>query len=234
MTRDRAWILLPSGSRLNLFEPDPQAWTDGDLAIGLSRTYRWAGYSKWALPLSVAQHSLTVLAIRQLTPGAPLTSQDGRRELLHDATEALLGGWDPITPLKPYLGEGCRALVTRMQQAVDERYDLPPWEAEDYRQHKLADRLAAASEAFHVAGWSREAMREDLGTDLAPLTIDPLETPSAMASGMRPWEPWPARLAEQRFMQELEWLRDAPVPQSPLPPAVGSLAAESYATTGVS
>ena len=45
MKPDRAWVLLPSGRRLNLVEPDPWAWTDRDLAIGLSRTYRWAGYS---------------------------------------------------------------------------------------------------------------------------------------------------------------------------------------------
>ena len=42
---DRAWILLPSGKQLDLLAPDPWAWTDDDLAIGLSRTYRWAGYS---------------------------------------------------------------------------------------------------------------------------------------------------------------------------------------------
>ena len=59
----RAWILLPSGGRLNLLAPDPTSWTDSDLAIGLSRTYRWGGYSAWDLPLSVAQHSLTVLAL---------------------------------------------------------------------------------------------------------------------------------------------------------------------------
>jgi len=59
----RAWVLLPSGRRLNLLEPDPWAWTDRDLAIGVSRTYRWAGYSTWDLPLSVAQHSLTVLTL---------------------------------------------------------------------------------------------------------------------------------------------------------------------------
>ena len=41
MTPDRAWILLPSGRRLDLLSPDPWAWTDRDLAIGLSRTYRW-------------------------------------------------------------------------------------------------------------------------------------------------------------------------------------------------
>ena len=234
MTRDRAWILLPSGSRLNLFEPDPFVWTDRDLAIGLSRTYRWAGYSKWDLPLSVAQHSLSVLAIRQQLSGHPLTGQDCRRELLHDATEALLGRWDPITPLKPHLGDGYRALVVRMQRAVDKRYDLPPWESEDYRQHKLADHLAAASEAFHVAGWSREAMCEDLEIDLAPLTDDPLDTEGAMPSDMRPWEPWPARLAEQRFMHALALLRGASDTRSLLSSPVASLAADGHAAMGVS
>ena len=65
MMSDRAWILLPSGKQLDLLAPDPWAWTDDDLAIGLSRTYRWAGYSAWDLPLSVAQHSLAVLALRR-------------------------------------------------------------------------------------------------------------------------------------------------------------------------
>ena len=60
---ERAWILLPSGKQLDLLDPDsdPCAWTEDDLAIGLSRTYRWAGYSAWDLPLSAAQHSLAVL-----------------------------------------------------------------------------------------------------------------------------------------------------------------------------
>ena len=42
----RAWILLPSGRRLDLLAPDPASWTDEDLAIGLSRTYRWGGDRK--------------------------------------------------------------------------------------------------------------------------------------------------------------------------------------------
>jgi hypothetical protein len=45
MNAHRAWVLLPSGRRLDLLNPDPWAWTDDDLATGLSRTYRWAGYS---------------------------------------------------------------------------------------------------------------------------------------------------------------------------------------------
>jgi hypothetical protein len=123
---ERARILLPSGKQLDLLDPNPWAWTDDDLAIGLSRTYRWAGYSAWDLPLSVAQHSLAVLALRRsLFADRPLPVAEARRELLHDTTEAPMGGWDPITPLKPHLGPDFLALVVRQQAAVDHRCDLP-------------------------------------------------------------------------------------------------------------
>ncbi len=203
MKPDRAWVLLPSRQRLNLIAPDPWAWTDEDLAIGLSRTYRWAGYSAWDLPLSVAQHSLTVLMLRKAGSRQDLTVAEQRRELLHDATEALLGGWDPITPLKPHLGKGYLGLVARLQAAIDARYALPAWDDDAYRHHKHADQLAAASEAFHVTGWSREAMRVDLEIDVAPLDHDPL----APESGFRPWEPWPPKHAAARFLAELRALQ---------------------------
>ncbi len=200
---ERAWILLPSGKQLDLLDPDPWAWTDDDLAIGLSRTYRWAGYSAWDLPLSVAQHSLAVLALRgSCFAERPLTDPEARRELLHDATEALMGGWDPITPLKPHLGPGFSALVARLQAAVDHRYDLPAWTSTDYVLHKQADRLAAANEAYHVVGWSRAAMREQLGIELAPLDNDPLDLPP----DQRAWEPWPPKLAQVSFLRELQAL----------------------------
>ncbi|GAB0117916.1 HD domain-containing protein [Acidisoma sp. 7E03] len=195
----RAWVLLPSGKRLNLLAPDPDAWTDRDLAIGLSRTFRWAGYSAWNHPLSVAQHSLTVLALRETAAERPLTPAEARRELLHDATEALLGGFDPITPLKPHLGEGYRHLVTLHQAAVAQRYGLPDWDAESYRAHKAADHLAAASEALHCVGWSRAAIRDDLEIRTEPLAADPL----APAGDFAPWEPWPAPYAAERFLAML-------------------------------
>ena len=164
-----------------------------------------AGYSAWDLPLSVAQHSLTVLAIRQGSPGLGLTPPEALRELLHDAEEALLGGWDPITPLKRHLGPGFDALVRRLQAAVDTRYRLPAWTPASHASHKHADRLAAASEAFHVAGWSREAMRESLGITLEPLAEDPLPVPE----GMRPWQPWPPNLAAHLFLTRMNELQAA-------------------------
>ncbi|HEY5299912.1 MAG TPA: hypothetical protein VIJ55_04480, partial [Acetobacteraceae bacterium] len=94
--------------RLDLLSPDPWAWTGDDLATGLSRTYCWGGYSAWDLPLSVAQHSLTVLALCPAAPGPGLTDAKALRELLHDAVEALLGGWDPITPSSRIWGTASR------------------------------------------------------------------------------------------------------------------------------
>ena len=145
----RAFVLLKSRRRLDLLNPDPHAWTDDDLAAGLSRTMRWGGASRWEHPLSVAQHSLTVLTIREadgaLTPGEAL------RELLHDATEFMLG-WDCITPLKAQLGEPFRALDARLQSAIDTRYRLPEWTPEAYAIHKRADRPRRRVRSFPCRG----------------------------------------------------------------------------------
>jgi len=170
-TKPRAFVLLKSRRRLDLLNPDPHAWTDDDLAAGLSRTMRWSGASQWEHPLSVAQHSLTVLAIREAE--GPLTPAEALRELLHGATEFMLG-WDCITPLKAPLGEPFRALEARLQSAIDTRYRLPEWTPEAYAIHKRADGLAAASEAFHVAGWSRADIGKTLRIAEAPLLQDPL------------------------------------------------------------
>ncbi|WP_024881835.1 hypothetical protein [Methylosinus sp. LW3] len=203
MTSHRAWMLLKSGGRLDLLDPKPDAWTDEDLAIGLSRTYRWGGYSAWDLPLSVAQHSLAVLALRE--GEGKLTPRESLRELLHDATEGLVGGFDPIMPLKQHLGEGFARLDRRLQRAVDRRYRLPPWTDESYALHKRADRQAAANEAYHVVGWSRDDIRASLQITLDPHDDDPLPLPP----GMSPWEPWPPKLASALFLQRLGELGDA-------------------------
>jgi len=98
----RAFVLFRSGGRLDLLKPRFDCWTDEDLALNLARISRWGGASRWHEPLSVAQHSLLVLRIREMDE--VLTAREALRELLHDASEGLLG-WDPIGPLKPHLGE---------------------------------------------------------------------------------------------------------------------------------
>jgi|EP01034_Spumella_vulgaris_P032893 5'-deoxynucleotidase YfbR-like HD superfamily hydrolase len=203
-TRDqtRAWVRMPSGKRLDLLDPTPFDWDDGDLALGLARTYRWGGHSAWPLPLSVAQHSLSVLQLRRGWAAKPLKPVLELRELLHDAEEGLLG-FDCISVLKPFLGDSFRALSQRLESAVFLRYGVPAWTPAEHRIHKKADRLAAASEAVHVVGWSPDEVRRTLKIRAGVLETDPLHA----IYGGAPWEPWPPGLACERFMAELENLK---------------------------
>ena len=141
MTPDRAWILLPSDHRLDLLAPDPETWTDEDLAIGLSRTFRRAGYSAWDPPLSVAQHSLTVLALRARMPG-PSTDLGLTLELLDTDLLTLPVGMRPWKPWPPRVprrtsrsGSGCfrRREKARTGGAITRPpilHDLTPLRAE--------------------------------------------------------------------------------------------------------
>jgi 5'-deoxynucleotidase YfbR-like HD superfamily hydrolase len=195
----RAWIRLPSGAALDLINPSAHAWTDADLALRLARTYRWGGESAWEWPLSVAQHSLLVLALRRLI--GPLPARVALAELLHDAEEGFLG-FDCISPLKRVLGEPFRAVSERLMAAIAQRYELPDWTPESHRQHKQADLLAAAAEAVHCTGWSPAEVREVLGITEPVLRDDPLQA----RYGGTPWAPWPSELAASRFLAELQAL----------------------------
>jgi 5'-deoxynucleotidase YfbR-like HD superfamily hydrolase len=201
----RAWVRMPSGRRLDLLDPTPFDWDDSDLALGLARTYRWGGHSAWPLPLSVAQHSLTVMHVRAAAckaVGLELSPISALRELLHDAEEGLLG-FDCVSPLKPFMGEAFKTLSVKLEAAVFLRYGLPRWTQKEYAAHKLADRLAAASEAVHVAGWSAQEVRQTLKITVPPLSDDPLQA----IYGGTAWEPWPPALATARFLAELVQLK---------------------------
>lgn len=154
----------------------------------------------YVLPLSVAQHSITVMLLRRAAAPA-ITPLEELRELLHDAEEGLLG-FDAISVIKPFLGDAFRALTRRLEHMVFLRYGLPAWDARSHAAHKRADRLAAATEAVHVAGWSREEVRRTLKIRAGVLAEDPL----AAYYDCRPWEPWAPGVACERFMRELERL----------------------------
>ena len=201
----RAWVRMPSERRLDLLDPTPFDWEDSDLALGLARTYRWGGHTAWPRPLSVAQHSLTVMHLRAAAckaTGIELAPLAALRELLHDAEEGLLG-FDCISPLKPFLGEAFKALTLKLEAAVFIRYGLPQWTPKEYAAHKLADRLAAASEAVHIAGWSPKEVLHTLKITVPPLNDDPLQA----IYGGAAWEPWPPALANERFLAELDRLK---------------------------
>jgi hypothetical protein len=198
----RAWVRMPSGKRLDLLNPTPFDWDDADLALGLARTYRWGGHSAWPLPLSVAQHSICVMLLRRAASPTPLAPVVELRELLHDAEEGLLG-FDSVSPFKHLLGVGFKELTQRLEQMVFLRYGLPAWTPTEHAKHKQADRLAAASEAVHVVGWKVEEVRNTLRIRAAVLEEDPL----AERYRCRPWEPWPPVIAAERFLIELDHLK---------------------------
>ena len=212
MKPERAWSRLQSGRRLDLLDPKPDSWLDGDLAVGLAWTYRWGGQSRWDRPLSVAQHSLLLLVLRQqMQPHQPLSRGQALRELLHDGNEGFLD-FDPISPVKPHLGQNFHDITDRLQSAIENRYNVPPWTGDEHVLHKRADRLAAASEAVHVAGWQPHELLDSLNINLAPLLEDPLPRPSPLM----PWEPWPTKLAASVFLFKLreltcrDWSPDQP------------------------
>jgi hypothetical protein len=205
MSETRAWVRLFSGKRLDLLHPTPFDWEDSDLAIGLARTYRWGGHSAWPLPLSVAQHSLLVLALRRLSAPPLRDPRAELRELLHDADEGLLG-FDCISVVKPFLGDAFRQLTAALENAVGLRYGLAPWTPEEWKAHKRADRIAAATEAVHVVGWTQTEVRRTLRIPYTPLLADPLQKKFGGAA----WEPWPPALAADRFLAELAGLTGRP------------------------
>ncbi|MCI0467809.1 MAG: phosphohydrolase [Beijerinckiaceae bacterium] len=201
MTSPRAWVRLPSGKRLDLLNPTPFDWEDQDLALGLARTYRWGGHSAWPLPLSVAQHSLLVLALYRHRAKGTARPAAELRELLHDADEGLLG-FDCISVVKPFLGDAFRTLTGRLENAVALRYGLPPWTEAARKSHKQIDRLAAASEAVHVVGWTQSEVRNTLRIPFTALADDPLRA----IYGGKAWEPWAPAAAAGRFLAELQRL----------------------------
>jgi 5'-deoxynucleotidase YfbR-like HD superfamily hydrolase len=211
MAAARAWVRLLSGKRLDLLNPTPFDWEDEDLALGLARTYRWGGHSAWPLPLSVAQHSLFVLQLRRLRFPDAKDARADLRELLHDADEGLLG-FDSISPLKPFLGEAYHQLVARLQHAIDVRYGLPAWSMKEKRLHKEADRIAAATEAVRVVGWTEAEVQRVLRIPYAPLSQDPLQP----LYGGTAFEPWPPQVAADRFLAALRALTQPnPTPKGP-------------------
>jgi hypothetical protein len=142
------------------------------------------------------------MLLRRMASPTPLAPVVELRELLHDAEEGLLG-FDAVSPIKPFLGDGFRALTRRLEQAVFLRYRLPAWTPAEHQSHKRADRLAAASEAVHVAGWSEREVRTTLKIRSPVLERDPLVD----VYDCPPWEPWAPALAAERFLAELERLQ---------------------------
>ena len=154
----RAWQRMLSGRRLDLLDPSPFDIEIADIAHGLARVARWNGQTMGPQIFSVAQHSLLVeLILSEQEPGLPASAQ--MAALLHDAPEYVIG--DMISPFKAVIGNDYKIVEVKLLAAVHLRFGLKnPSPPGLLKRIKLADRVSAALEAVHLAGFSQmEALK---------------------------------------------------------------------------
>lgn len=146
----RAWQRMLSGRRLDLLDPHAEDIAIEDIAHGLARVARWNGQTAGPHIFSVAQHSLLVEAIFAASgassPGESLAA------LLHDAPEYVVG--DLISPFKAVLGDGYKAVETRILAAVHTRFGVAQPSDAVLARIKRADQAAARLEATVLAGFA--------------------------------------------------------------------------------
>ena len=174
-----------SGRRLDLLDPSPVDIEIEDIAHGLARVARWNGQTSGALPFTVAQHSLLVEEFCvQMKPGWPARWR--LAALLHDAPEFVIG--DMISPFKAVIGDSYREVEARLSAAIRLRFGLPSEpDAACLKLVKRADQTAAFLEATRLAGFSLAEATTFFGRPVgAPPKAD--------------LTPWPAGLAERRFL----------------------------------
>lgn len=182
----RAWQRMLSGRRLDLLDPSPLDVEIGDIARGLARVARWNGQTEGVHAFSVAQHTLVVDAVAGMT--APWLDARGRLAvMLHDAPEYVIG--DLISPFKMLLGGEYRAIEARLLAAIHRRFGVPtPPAARVAAAVKAADRIAAYYEATRLAGFNEAEARRFFGS------------PSGVDADRLDLKPWPAAVAERRFL----------------------------------
>ena len=182
-----------SGRRLDLLDPSPMDIEIEDIAHGLARVARWNGQTVGEHAFSVAQHSVVVEEIvahvrPEIEPRWRLAA------LLHDASEYVIG--DMISPFKAALGVDYRTFEDRLETAIHIRFGLPAkTPAQIKKLIKQADRACAYFEATQLAGFSIPEGVELFG-----------QPPPGYALAI---EPWPAGLAQARYVQRFHVLSEA-------------------------
>lgn len=164
----RTWQRMLSGRRLNLLDPSPLDIEIEDIALGLARNTRWNGQTRGTHAWSVAQHSdLVVDIVRRLSPKAPADVLMAAK--LHDASEYVTH--DLITPLKAVVGDVFEEVEARLLQAIRLRFGLSATLPKPTQTLiKSADKIAAATEAVQLAGFSEQETRSVLGFREKPLS----------------------------------------------------------------
>ncbi|WP_421724470.1 hydrolase [Bauldia sp.] len=188
----RAWQRMLSGRRLDLLDPSPLDVEITDIAHGLARVARWNGQTVGRNAYSVAQHTLLVDQIVEATD-PDLGAKARLAVMLHDAPEYVIG--DLISPFKALLGGRYQEIEARLLTAIHRRFGVKtPLPARLQAKIKAGDRTAAYYEAITLAGFTDTEARRYFGRPRGPNPAD-LDL-----------EPWPAVLAERRFLKRFNTL----------------------------
>ncbi len=170
-------ILTHSGISFNLMEPDPDLIEIDDIAHALAYICRFTGHTR--VFYSVAEHSVRTSLC------ACVPQEHALEALLHDAAEAYIG--DVSSPLKAQLHE-YRNIEFRLEQAIRQRFGLPPKHAPCVKQ---ADLTMLATEK----------------RDLMPMHADDwalLQNITPLAEAIT--APLPAHIARWYFLDHFETL----------------------------
>jgi 5'-deoxynucleotidase YfbR-like HD superfamily hydrolase len=188
----RAWQRMLSGRRLDLLDPSPLDVELSDIAHGLARVARWNGQTMGSHAFSVAQHTLIVDDIAVLMK-PEMSANERLATLLHDAPEYVIG--DMISPFKALIGGDYKVVEGRLLVAIHRRFGLKvPLPEKVTALIKAADLVAAYYEATLLAGFSEKEALRFFGR---PRGIDP---------GQIDLAPWPATLAERRYLKRFQAL----------------------------
>jgi len=172
---------LPDGREFSLLAPDPALIDLGQIAVGLSRQYRWGGFGKKCL--TVAEHSVMAA---QAAINRGLGFATAAKAFLHDAHEYLLRDLSP--GIKRVLPE-YEVLAARVQEAIERALGVDPPTAEE------ALAIRAIDEALRVKEvWDGYAPPVDLG--LGEVSLDGLP-------GIMGFQPEEARLAFVQMARRL-------------------------------
>lgn len=189
----RAWQRMLSGRRLDLLDPSPMDIEIEDIAHGLARVARWNGQTVGEHAFSVAQHSIVVEEIvAHIQPD--VEPRWRLAALLHDASEYVIG--DMISPFKAALGVDYKTFEERLENAIHIRFGLPARTPVAVKKLiKQADRACAFFEATQLAGFSHAESLDFFGAPPAGYSLH--------------IEPWPASVAQQRYVQRFHILSEA-------------------------
>jgi len=157
-------MLMRSGRWVNLFDPSTLDIILSDWVTGASRAPRWGGQTKGEISYNVLQHSSLTekILFKIVWPKAPRVAR-----LLAKAHDLHEGGGlgDVVSPYgECFKSAGINEIKDRLDQVIFPHIGIPqPIPVQHIEAVKLADRIAAVSEAIQLMDWPEQLARRDIG-----------------------------------------------------------------------